>query len=402
MRIDIAPTRAASVPSTNSSGMLSEWRIGAVLEAVAVRDALTGQLWLNIGNTRYAARIASGDANGPANGEKLQVRVMRSSPVLAVETLDGAADANAADDVTTSALRVFMPRQTSPSLLLANLAWLAGDDANGANLPKSVTQAAQTLWQALPQAEDLADPRTLEKAITQSGTFLESKLATQSPAQGSAAVTADLKTLMLTLNQALRMQGARPSAANPVRREDSQMPSPHAPLTSLQTGPATLSLLDTVSQQMNELAQHTEGAIARLTTLQIAGTPQDPNSQAVVIELPIRQDGRASIARLRIERDRPGSTSGVAEADDVWTVEAALDLGASGALHARVSMAKQRVSVQLRADSPAIVESLLAHSNQLGDTLREIGLSVDRVVCLHGMPAGDAAPSGQRLVDLRA
>jgi hypothetical protein len=402
MRIEMGPGRnPTTVASSTSAGMLSEWRVGAVLEATAVRDALTGQLWLTIGNSRYSARVASGDANGPQTGEQLKLRVLRTSPVLAVETIDNeAAAAGAADDVTESALRVFMPRQASPTLLLANLAWLA-DGKNTTALPQPVAQAAKNLWEALPEATQLTNARGLEEALTQSGAFLESKLGSANAAQNPQSIATDLKTLMLTLSQVLRGQGARPAAANPALRETSLMPNPRSPLTSLPTGPATLSVIDTPAQQLNELAQHTEGAIARLTTLQIASTPQDPSSQALVIELPIRQEGRASIARFRIERERQGSADAQA-AEDAWTVDAALDLGAAGSLHARVSLANHRVSVQLRADSPALVQSLLTHSSELGDTLRDLGLSVDRVVCLHGMPAGDPGARAKRLVDLRA
>jgi hypothetical protein len=34
--------------------------------------------------------------------------------------------------------------------------------------------------------------------------------------------------------------------------------------------------------------------------------------------------------------------------------------------------------------------------------LAESGLEVDRVVCLHGMPAGDAGVRSARLLDVRA
>ena len=103
MRIDLATIRSTGYAGQRPS-LLADWRVGAILQATALRDARTGDLWLQIANMRYPARVASGDTTGPANGERLTVRVLRSSPVLALETLssDRAADG---DDVAADALR---------------------------------------------------------------------------------------------------------------------------------------------------------------------------------------------------------------------------------------------------------------------------------------------------------
>src|SRR5262245_5757811 len=82
MRVELSPTRTATSVATSAGSLLSEWRVGAIVEAVAIRD-VSGQLWLRIGNTNHAARVASGPSEGPANGEVLQARVLRTSPVLA-------------------------------------------------------------------------------------------------------------------------------------------------------------------------------------------------------------------------------------------------------------------------------------------------------------------------------
>ena len=118
-----------------------------------------------------------------------------------------------------------------------------------------------------------------------------------------------------------------------------------------------------------------------------------------LIELPVRMEERASIVRLRIERDG-GNGHGRAEAS--WALEAALDLGAIGGLHARVTLRAQRVGVQLRAESPTVVEALSANAPRLEAMLSDAGLEVDRIVCLHGMPAAEAAPRSSRLLDVRA
>ena len=159
-------------------------------------------------------------------------------------------------------------------------------------------------------------------------------------------------------------------------------------------------MLDEPSQQLNELARQTDGALARLTTVQISNSAPDPAVQSMLIDLPVRHEDRAAMLRLKIEKD--GSRRRDGDGAESWTVEAAVDLGAIGGLHAKVTLIGKRVGVQLRAESPAVVAALSQRSDELEAMLAESGLEVDRVVCLHGMPAGDTGVRPARLLDVRA
>jgi hypothetical protein len=260
-------------------------------------------------------------------------------------------------------------------------------------------QAAAHLWHALPEAESLEDPAALEAAIARSGVFLESDLAAHrgvpDPRFGS-----DLKTLLLALNRALQAQGARPSSAQTEDAMPAPVPTARGPLTALPGAPATLAMLDEPTQQLNELARQADGMLARLTTVQISNSAADPAVQSLLIDLPVRHEDRAAVLRVKIERD--GSRRRDAQDAQSWTVEAAVDLGAIGALHAKVTMSGKRIGVQLRAESPAIVAALSQRADELEAMLAESGLEVDRVVCLHGMPAGDPGVRAARLLDVRA
>jgi hypothetical protein len=398
MRLDLVSFRGTALASAGTS-LLSEWRVGTILQAVAVRDAKTGNLWLELGGQRHPARVASGDLDGPADGERLQVRVLRTHPVLALETLEAKAPSGDQAKLTAEALLRFVPKQESPTMMLANLAWLAQGKNGASTLPKSIVDAAMQLWRSLPDAQALTDPKTLQATLNRSGAFLEANLASQ-PSSRGANLAQDLKALMLSLSKALAEHGARPSAARAETAGNAGVPNARGPLTSLPQAPATFSLLDSATQQMNELSRQTEGAIARLTTLQLANSAVEPTTQNLLIELPVRHDDRASVLRLRIEED--AARRNQKGAGSAWSVEAALDLGVAGALHARVTLTEHRVSVQLRAESPAIVEALSSRAPELESMLREAGLEVDRVVCLHGMPAGDLGARPARLLDVRA
>lgn len=395
MRLDLVSFRGTA-PLAAGTSLLAEWRVGTILQAVAVRDAKTGQLWLDIGGQRHPARIASGDQHGPANGERLEVRVLRTHPVLALETVAPRSASSVDAQATAEALRRFVPKQQNPSMMLANLAWLAQGKSATEALPRNVLEAAARLWQSIPDADTLTDPDGLENALQRSGAFLEAKLA--SSQSNRAWFANDLKALMLTLSRALQDSGARAGAARADIGGHAPVPTQYGPLTPLGSVPATFALLDTPEQQLNELSRQTEGALARLTTVQLANNAADQPA-SLLIELPIKQDDRASMLRLRIEQD--GRAAGQA-GEEAWTIEAALDLGAIGGLHARVTLRGHRVGVQLRAESAGVVETLSARSGELEAMLRDAGLEIDRVVCLHGMPAGDNGLRPARLLDVRA
>ena len=398
MRVDLVNLLGSG--TSPSPGLLAEWRVGAILEAIAVRDPRGGQLWLDIAGQRHPARVASGDVAGPKDGEKLQVRVLRNSPVLALETVSTQpTEPSAQSAVIADALRKFVPRQQSPALLLANLAWIAQRKSGVETLPRAVVQAAAHLWHALPEADSLEDPAALEAAIARSGVFLESNLAAHRGAP-DPRFGSDLKTLLLALNRALQTQGAKPSSMHTDDAMPAPVPTARGPLTALPGAPATLAVLDEPTQQLNELARQTDGTLARLTTVQISNSAPDPAVQSMLIDLPVRHEDRAAVLRLKIERD--GSRRHDGDGAESWTVEAAVDLGAIGALHAKVTMIGKRIGVQLRAESPAIVAALSQRADELEAMLSESGLEVDRVVCLHGMPAGDLGVRAARLLDVRA
>lgn len=399
MRLDVISPRVNAAPEPNGVASLwAKWRVGAVLEAIAVRDASTGQLFLDMGGRRYAARLASGHAGTePANGERMQLRVLRNSPVLALERIAGPAPGHIDAEVAAAALRKLVPRQTSPTPLLANLAWVAR--GGGESLPEPVARLAQQIWQALPDVDDLSDPTRLERALNRSGTFLEAALANDDGTPAArAAIANDLKALMLQLGRVLREHGARPDGARFAdNTAHAPLPTASGPLSSLSGAPATLALLDGANEPLHELARQADGALARIATTQVANCAQDPLVQSLLIEVPMRYEQRASVLRLRIRQQAPRQHS---REHHGWNIEAALDLGSSGALYANVWLNGFRVGVQLRAESSTLVEQLSARAPQLEAMLRESGLEVDRIVCRHGMPTGDAGERLTRLLDV--
>ncbi len=396
MQLDLVNFRGLPPTASTPSPLLVQQRVGAVLEAIAVRDARNGQLWLDFGGHRHPARVASGESDGPQDGEKLLVRVLRNSPVLALETVEARRPAvqSAEAAVISDALRRAAPRQESQGPLLANVAYLQRNAEAAQSLPARVMAALTRLWEALPSTQSLAQPAAFERALQRSGAFLEQQLAAGDPQPD------DLKTLLLQLRTVLRDAGAQPQAAAHAHHAGAPIPLARGALSAVPAAPASLALVDAVEVQLNELARQTDGVLARMTTSQLASAPTDPlQPQPLLIELPVRIEDRASVLRLRIEQEEGQRREA---AGDSWSVEAALDLGVAGGLHARVSLTGRRIGVQFRAESPAIVHALAARTPELEAILREAGLETERIVCLHGLPKADHGAPTMRLLDVRA
>jgi hypothetical protein len=389
MRIDLLSANDPRAPATPIT-QRPQWQVGAILEAVAVRDAATGELWLQFAGQRLPARMASGHSNGPLDGEQLKLRVLRDSPVLALESLDESSNVTIAED----ALRRYLPRQSSPTPLLANLGWLARNATQLQTLPRNVQLALAGLWQALPEAATLQNPESLAQALLHSGTFLEAQLAEQH-ANVTQLLAQDFKAMLLVFRAQLRALQLQSGFGT---QPPGPMPSLSAPLSAMATGPASLAVLDGSATQLRELQQQTEGSLARVNTNQLLNAEAAQQGMPCwLIEVPVKHDGRAELLRFKFAREprRQGSH------EESWTVEAAVDLGTHGALHAQVRLTGRRLNVQLRSESPALVNALTQQLESLKASLQAQGLELDRVTCLHGNPV-DAGSRLNHLLDLHA
>jgi hypothetical protein len=395
MRIDVASSTSLGLLA-RAPGLIPEWRVGSVVEAVAVRNAATGQLWLNIGQDRVPARLASGDPAGPAEGEVLRLRVLRNSPVIAFETLE--TEQTAGRDVASDSLRRALPRQASPAALLANAAWLANRKDAGPALPPRLLQALAALWQGLPTTEQLGSGHGLEMALRQSGLFLEAQLGQNlSPALLAKLPLQDFKALLLAVRSlAAEQPGARSgTSAFPVPGA-APLPMLHGALLPLTDSAPTLASLAAPADQVEDLLRQADGALARLTATQLINA--SAQGLAFLVEIPVRHGNDARMLRFRFEQqaEQPSGQQGG------WSVEAVLTLRHGEAVHARVAYQAGRIAVQLRSDSAAVVERLKMSREALTGALLAAGLDVERVVCLHGLPAADPGHSRAHLVDARA
>ncbi len=283
----------SSLTLTGSPPDLRAWQVGQLLQAQVLTGTVNNQVTLRIGQTTLAAQTQT-----PLTaGQTLTVQVARLGDQPVLKLLPQTPPV--LTDPLTAALRSALPRQTGLAPLLANLGLLAQSARAGNTpppLPATVLQAAEQIYRDLSDSHQAATARGLQRAIRDTGLFLESKLA-QLTRGGSAELGTDFKAALLRL-QTLLNETPRPTtppttpasslpgqgtatppraqvtenAAAPQRGTPEQSPANGSPRST--TSPATAA---SPSSGQSAATQPREQVIAN-STAPLRGLPVQPPS----------------------------------------------------------------------------------------------------------------------------
>jgi len=204
------PQNAAQLKAVAQS-----WQAGQLLKAVVI-ETRQNSVKLNIGNTLVQA---------PTNrqhpmGETLLLSLVRAGDKPVLRVLPPLLQPPASQPLQESALKVLLPKQTPLTPLLANLALLSQLKAElTSKLPIDISNSIKKLLDNIAHVDQLNDPKTVRRAIANTGLLLEAKLANlaasrtsmaglaQSSAQSPASVIReDFKGNLLQLLSVLRQQ----------------------------------------------------------------------------------------------------------------------------------------------------------------------------------------------------
>ena len=284
-------------------------------------------------------------------------------------------------------------RQGGLAPLMADLTRAAGNPA----LPGPVrSAAAQVLAQATP-FDARVGGADVAKALSQSGLFLEAKLAA---APQVSPMGQDMKAGLLVLRQALSAW-----LAGVPRTPDARAPARTPPPPYRAGGPraqpaAAPSLpLDAAPSQIGQrLLAETESAVARQELLQIASMPGGEPVEAQVtrwmFEMPFTTPQGATVAQFEISRDGRGKGG---EAQPTWRAAFSLDIEPLGPIHARVSLAGGQAIVGLWAERETGLARLEEGRELLGAALARADFRAE--IAVHAGAPRIAEPEAGRLVD---
>ncbi|MCP4041039.1 MAG: flagellar hook-length control protein FliK [Gammaproteobacteria bacterium] len=359
------------------------WQIGQVLQAMVVTPSTNGRVALEVAGMRMTA-----ETNLPLrSGQTFSVRVENQGQNTLLRIMD---QMPAKPDVQAQAMRTALPRQTPLPPLLANLSQLAQKPGHTPNQPaQSWLFLARAIFQALPEIRTIARAEGLKQAVTESGTFFESRVA--AAVKGAETFpTRDLKGSLLRLVSLLTDTSAGQEKTLTTGNQQAP-PLKGSPPQPQRTVPPTLVENMPLEKAAIELRAQIEGSLSRIQLNQLNSLPAgEGTNTALYLEIPVRQQNGTDVWSVCIEQDSSGK--GGDQGDD-WVVTLAFALDKLGPISARITWRDEKISAYFLAEQEATATRLREHTRELNNQLVEAGLTVDEIICHQGTPPQPTSPT---------
>ena len=310
------------------------------------------------------------------------------------------------------------PQLVRPPEALLVLRLIARSPRLARLLPPDTVARLNGFIAGLPDPKDLGSPETLQRAVRNSGQFLDARIATNlagtrgEASDAGAALENDLGLLLRRLASALRSMPGNPGTRT--RARPGGLPEAHDMSTSplarlipllapeeLERLPASMRTLirsllghgeNGAELRGRETGSLTEGettTVLRRLLLDAVETllarqhhrrlqhleQQESGHQEWRVEIPLRRDDLAEPLRLTIRRDGPDGSSGRSESERTWRVRLDMTLPVLGRLIADVSLdAKRAIEVHFLTPHEATRRALNTALPRLVERLESLGL----------------------------
>ncbi len=400
----ISQTSVTAAPSATlvvSRPSAGAWQVGQILQATVLGPGAQGGVQLELAGRVFTAQSA---VNLPP-GVRIALEVTRNDGPVVLKLLTAPAgdDPPATDraQAEAQAWREALPRQQPLANLIGELTRQA-QGARAGNPDGALPPAARQLLAAVPEAGQVMTPEGTQRALADSGLFLESKLARAVTAGDAPSIASDLKAVLLKA-QAELPRPVAPADTAPAPPASSPVPTGEQPATRSAPQPLPLpageALPEAQARAGADLARSVDGALARIQVNQLTSLAGGQALPVFVFELPVRQGERTDVLQLRIAQEDGGADAAGAHP---WSVSLNFDFEEFGPVTARLMLAAGQVSASFWAGRPATAELFERHLAQLQGRLEIAGVKVGRLAVLAGAaPAPDAA-GAPGLLDVRA
>ena len=311
LQLTLTPAR---VDQRNFGLMLSNWRVGQVINALVVDRMPSGGMLLSAGGREFVTPM-----DLPVQpGNRLQLEVQKIAPQLVLKAF--LPDATAGSGKTQSAL--LSNPLVSADTRVANTATLLSTIAASPPLRAFISQSpaltalfASLTGQALPSS--LLSSGSLAQAVAQSGLLTEANLAAGRDARAKGSAKTQLTQIQRMLGE-MTTAGLQPESRG----------------------------------SLSSLSELTNAALANLGQQQLTSIPQDGGSQRWVFSLPLELSAGFTDLSMTVERDASGA-QGSSE-DQEWRVQLQLELPSAGPIKAVVTMKGSDISIVLQSQSASV------------------------------------------------
>jgi len=319
LQLTLTPSR---VDQRNFGVMLSNWRVGQVLNALVVDRMPSGNVLLNVGGREFVTPL---DLPVQA-GSRLQLEVQKVQPQVTLKVLGHSLEA--------APSQLTQPLSKGP---LSSAPLFSADTK-----PASLSTLLTTL--SSPPAQP-----ALRALISQTPALanIVSALSSQSLQAGALSASA----LAAVIGRSGLFNEAN-FASDRSNRAIASSKSHLAQLRKLVGELPTANLNSETRASISTLSELANAALANLTQQQLISMPQDSGSQRWCFGIPLAYEGSFVDLNMIVERDETGVDSNSAEA--IWRVDLSLSLPGIGPLRVLVTMQGREVSVAFNSDSSKV------------------------------------------------
>ncbi|MFT4826174.1 MAG: hypothetical protein ACJASY_000856 [Halioglobus sp.] len=361
---------ATAVQQKNLQPLLKSLQLGQLLIARVQDKTSSGNLLLQVSGQKI---VAATDVT-VRKGAVLMLEVTGLSPSPSLKIIHNPLSAaRTSANPLESQLQVLVPRQGSVAAPLLTLLDPV-QSANILSLAGLKSDELQRLFKSVPTLHLLSDPKALQKAVQQSGFFLESELALVLLNAGVFTNT-DLKAALLRLLFRIEQALVKPRAEG--------------------GGGSVLSSLEDLEGEL-------KGALATITLNQVAACQRDErHGNTWLFDMPFRLAD--SVYGLTIAVLRENSPDGESADQMDWKVLLSMSLPKLGDIEADLFLGGNKVSVVMYAQAQHTAELLNSRLPKLRAGLESYGLNVSVLLCHQGQRKTEIAKTQWTLsVDVKA
>ncbi|MDO8938286.1 MAG: flagellar hook-length control protein FliK [Methylicorpusculum sp.] len=262
----------------------------------------------------------------------------------------------------------FLPKNDSPTALVNQLVKdnVRLQTSETASMP--LKQLVSDILRNLPEHKDLMQGSLLKNILSESGLFLEAKIASlitpSDPKQPAPAgleaenvlFKDDLKAHLLKLIQTLKMETAGES-------EQTQSSS--------------------ALEQLKNLLQKSENSLARIILDQLASVPkEDSPKQQWLIEIPFLNQNHADSVKIEINKDQHAKQE---EHNQTWSVTVTLSPPNIGPIRCKIAYFDNTVNTHFFAEKPQTTALIQHHLDYLKQQLEQAGLKTGHIEASEGV-----------------
>ena len=287
-------------------------------------------------------------------GQQIQLQVSKQSSQTSFTLVPNEPIANM-DQKILETVKKALPIQSPPSEAVNQIIRSIPLLNKNEKIPDALKRIAREILDTIPHSKDLKDPKQLKQSITQSGVFLEAKLANKS----NIDLQTDFKGQLLKIHQGLKQEVSAKTEQNIQSNE--------------------LNLL-------KEMQQKTESSLARIILNQLTSMPKEEGQRQVwLVDLPFLHKDNAESVKIEINREHESEN----QQQENWSVDITVTPPEMATIHCKVSCFDKTISTRFWSDEQQVVNKISNNLDYLKTQFEKAGINPGQLSAHIGVPASE-------------